>query len=364
MKKKGFFTLIVAAFTLVLSACGQETATGGGNAAADGPFVGISMPTQSSARWISDGNNLSDQLQALGFRTTLQFAEDVVEDQVAQIETMILQGVDILVIAAVDGAALTGVLAQANQNGIYVIAYDRLIMNSPYVSYYATFDNFYVGVMQGTFIVDYLGLSAGATGPFNIELFAGSPDDNNAWFFFNGAMSVLEPFINNGSLVVRSGQDEMSQVATLAWNASAAQARMDNLITAHYATERIDAILSPYDGISIGIISALRGAGYGTAAQPWPVITGQDALIPSVRSIIAGEQTQTIFKDTRVLAARTVGMIEALLAGNPAPVNDTVTYDNNVIVVPTYLIEPVQVTADNWYAVLVESGFYTADELN
>lgn len=361
MKKKDFLALVMIGFALVLVACGGVPATG--DTTATGPFVGISMPTQSSARWISDGNNLSDQLQALGFRTTLQFAEDVVEDQVAQIESMILQGVDVLVIAAVDGASLTGVLAQAHQNDIYVIAYDRLLMNSPYVSYYATFDNFYVGIMQGQFIVDALGLSAGATGPFNIELFAGSPDDNNAWFFFNGAMSVLEPFISNGSLVVRSGQDEMSQVATLAWNASAAQARMDNLITAHYATERLDAVLSPYDGISLGIISALRGAGYGTA-QPWPVITGQDALIPSIRSIIEGEQTQTIFKDTRVLAARTVDMIEALLAGEAAPVNDTVTYDNGVIIVPTYLIGPVQVTIANWYEVLVDSGFYTAEELS
>ena len=343
-----------------LAACDDDD-NGGGNG--ESGFVGISMPTQSSARWIADGDNLVDQLENLGFSTTLQYAEDIVENQVAQIENMIAQGVDILVIASVDGGALVSVLEQAAAEDIYVIAYDRLIMNSEHVSYYATFDNFGVGVMQGSFIIDALGIDDGETGPFNIELFAGAPDDNNAHFFFDGAMSVLNPHIESGVLNVRSGQDAMEQVATIRWNAAYAQDRMEDLLTANYQDERVDAVLAPYDGLSLGIISALRGAGYGSGDQPWPIITGQDALIPAIISIRAEEQTQTIFKDTRDLASRTVDMINALLSGEDATVNDTETYDNGVIVVPTYLLDPIEVTIDNWYEVLVESGYYTEDEL-
>ena len=347
--------LVAVIFIGLLAACDDGSGEAG--------FVGISMPTQSSARWISDGDNLVEQLQELGFRTTLQYAEDIVGNQVAQIENMIAQEVDVLVIAAVDGSALTNVLEQAAAANIYVIAYDRLIMNSDHVSYYATFDNFGVGVMQGSFIANALGINDGETGPFYIELFAGAPDDNNAHFFFNGAMSILEPHIDSGVLNVPSGQDTMEQVATIRWNAAYAQSRMENLITANFQDMHIDAVLSPYDGLSLGIISALRGFQYGTEGQPWPIITGQDALIPAIISIRAGEQTQTIFKDTRILASRTVDMINALLNGESATVNDTETYDNGVIIVPTYLIDPIEVTIDNWYEVLVESGFYTEGEL-
>ena len=385
MRKKNILTLLLVGFlVLFLTACeddnGNDTTEDTDNDAVeaveddedngndeqptgDGAFVGISMPTQSSARWVDDGNNLVEQLEALGYQTTLQYAEDIVENQVAQIENMIAQGVDVLVIAAVDGGSLTTVLQQAAAADIYVIAYDRLIMDSEHVSYYATFDNFYVGVMQGQFILDDLGISDGETGPFNIELFGGSSDDNNAWFFFDGAMSVLQPYIDNGTLVIQSGQDTMEQVATLRWDGAAAQDRMENLLSAFYGDERVDAVLAPYDGLSLGIISALRGVGYGSGDLDWPTITGQDALIPAIISIKAGEQTQTIFKDTRDLAARTVDMIDALLSGQPATVNDTETYDNNVIIVPTYLLEPVQVDINNWYEVLVESGYYTLDEL-
>ena len=365
MFKKGIFTLFLTVFAVfALTACGDEAGGSGENGGSgESGFVGISMPTQSSARWLADGANLEEQLQALGFQTTLQYAEDVPEDQVAQIENMIAQGVDVLVIAAVDGGALISVLEQAAAHDVYVIAYDRLIMNSEHVSYYATFDNYGVGVIQGSFIVDALGINDGETGPFNIELFAGAPDDNNAVFFFEGAMSQLQPHIDSGVLNVRSGQTAFEQIATIRWNAAYAQSRMEDLLTANYQGERVDAVLAPYDGLSLGIISALRGSGYGTGDQPWPIITGQDALIPAIISIKAGEQTQTIFKDTRDLASRTVDMVESLLGGEAATVNDTETYDNGVIVVPTYLLDPVEVTIDNWYEVLVESGYYTLDEL-
>ena len=357
--KISILLLVMIVVVGILSACDDDN--GGGNG--ESGFVGISMPTQSSARWIADGDNLVEQLEDLGFSTTLQYAEDIVENQVSQIENMIAQGVDVLVIASVDGGALASVLDQAAAEDIYVIAYDRLIMNSEHVSYYATFDNFGVGVMQGSFILDALGINDGETGPFNIELFAGAPDDNNAHFFFDGAMSMLNPYIESGVLNILSGQDAMEQVATIRWNAAYAQDRMEDLLTANFQDERVDAVLSPYDGLSLGIISALRGSGYGTSDQPWPVITGQDALIPAIISIKSEEQTQTIFKDTRILASRTVDMINALLGGEDATVNDTETYDNGVIVVPTYLIDPIEVTIDNWYEVLVESGYYTEDEL-
>jgi len=356
-------SLVVMAMLLVVSlaACGGG---GGAGGADDGVFVGISMPTQSSPRWVDDGNNLVAQLEDLGHRTILQYGEDVVADQIAQIEDMIVQGVDFLVIAAIDGAALGGVLAQAAEADIVVIAYDRLIMDTPDVSYYTTFNNFDVGVMQANAIVSGLGLDAGEEGPFNIELFGGSPDDNNAFFFYDGAMSVLDPHIDAGRLVVRSGQTGMEVVGTLGWAAERAQSRMEDLLTANYADARVDAVLSPYDGLSLGIISALRGAGYGTADQPWPVVSGQDAVRASVQSIIDGEQHSTVFKDTRDLAAATIRIIEALAAGEDAPVNDTETYHNNVFAVPSYLLGIVHVDINNWYEALIETGYYTADEFD
>jgi putative multiple sugar transport system substrate-binding protein len=325
--------------------------------------VGIAMPTQSSQRWIQDGNNMKDILESRGYAVDLQYAEDNIDAQVNQLENMIVKGVDCLVIASIDGESLTNVLEKAADADIPVIAYDRLIRNSPHVSYYATFDNYLVGVQQGGYIVDKLNLESGA-GPFNIEIFAGSPDDNNAYFFFNGAMDQLNPYIDNGQLVVRSGQTEFDRVATLRWDGATAQQRMDNIITANYISgQRVDAVLSPYDGISIGILSALKSAGYGTSSRPLPIVTGQDAELPSVKSILAGEQTHTVFKDTRVLAERAANMVDAVLQGKEAEVNDTTTYDNGVKVVPSYLCEPVSVDITNWEEALIDTGYYTADQL-
>jgi len=326
-------------------------------------LIGVAMPTQSSERWISDGANMKMQLEELGYKVDLQYAEDIVENQIAQLENMITKGAEVLVIAAIDGEAISNVLDKANEQGIRVIAYDRLIKNSPYVDYYATFDNFKVGVQQGGYIVDALDLESGA-GPFNVELFAGSPDDNNAYFFYDGAMSELQPYIDNGQLVVQSGQMGMDKVATLRWDGATAQARMDNILTAFYADgERVDAILSPYDGISIGVLSSVKNIGYGSSDLPLPIITGQDAELASVKSIIAGEQTATIFKDTRTLAKVAVSMVEAILTGSEPEINDTSTYDNGVKVVPSYLLEPISVDINNYEEVLIGSGYYTADQL-
>lgn len=324
--------------------------------------VGISMPTQSSARWISDGNSMVELFQEAGYQTDLQYAEDDIPNQLAQIENMIVRGVDVLVIASIDGTTLTTALENAAANGIHVIAYDRLIRGSENVDYYATFDNFTVGVQQAQSLVDGLEAS-GVEPPYNIELFGGSPDDNNAYFFYDGAMSVLQPLIDDGTMVVKSGQTGMDTVGTLRWDGSVAQARMDNLLSAHYTDDQVHAVLSPYDGLSIGIISSLRGVGYGSGDLPMPIISGQDAELPSVSAIIAGDQYSTIFKDTRELARVTVGMVEALINGTEPEINDTETYDNGVKIVPSYLLEPVLVTADNWEEVLIGSGYYTEDQI-
>jgi putative multiple sugar transport system substrate-binding protein len=356
--KKGLALLVVTALIFVLAACGSSNKEGSG----DSGYVGISMPTKSSERWVGDGANMVKEFEGLGYKTDLQYAEDVIENQVSQIENMITKGVDILVIAPIDGDSLSEVLDKADKAGIKVIAYDRLIKKTEHVSYYATFDNFKVGVLQASYIEEKLGLKDGK-GPFNIELFAGSPDDNNAYFFFDGAMSVLKPYIDSGKLVVRSKQTTMDQAATLRWDGAVAQSRMDNLLSANYASEKLNAVLSPYDGISIGILSSLKGVGYGSGSNPLPVVTGQDAELASVKSIIADEQTQTVFKDTRELAKKAVAMADSILKGKEVEVNNTETYDNGVKVVPAYLLDPVSVDKTNYKKVLVDSGYYTEDQL-
>ncbi len=329
---------------------------------ADGT-VGIAMPTKSSARWISDGNSMVEQFTAAGYDTDLQYAEDDIPNQLAQIENMITKGVDVLVIAAIDGTTLSNALENAAASGIKVIAYDRLIRDSGNVDYYATFDNFKVGVLQATNLVNGLKERYGDVKPWNVELFGGSPDDNNAYFFYNGAMSVIQPLVDDGSINIVSGQMGMDTVGTLRWDGAVAQARMDNLLSAHYTDKEIHGVLAPYDGLSIGILSSLKGVGYGSGDMKMPIVTGQDAEVPSVKSILAGEQYSTIFKDTRTLAGVTVGMVEAVLKGGEPEINDTSTYDNGVKVVPSYLLEPLPVTAANWEERLIATGYYTMDQI-
>ena len=379
MRRSSLASMMTAALALVvfLSSCGSAPAAGTGSTGAaataapaaggaaattDQKFVGISMPTKSSARWIADGDNMVKTFNDLGYKTDLQYAENQIPSQVSQIENMITKGVNVLVIAAIDGETLSDVLQQAKDKNILVIAYDRLIKKTANVDYYATFDNFKVGQLQAGTLETALGLKEGK-GPFNIELFGGSADDNNAFFFYDGAMSVLQPYIDSGKLVVGSTQTGMDKVATLRWDGATAQARMDNLLSAYYTDKRVDAVLSPYDGISIGILSSLKGVGYGSASQPLPVVTGQDAEVQSVKSIIAGEQTATVFKDTRELAKVVVNMVDASLSGKEVPINDTKTYDNGVKIVPSFLLVPVSVDVTNWEKTLIDSGYYTKDQI-
>src|SRR5882724_42830 len=283
--KSTSFALVLAAFA--------ATASGGSALAQSKPTIGIAMPTKSSARWIDDGNNIVKVLKERGYGADLQYAEDDIPNQLSQVENMVTKGVKVLVIAAIDGTTLSDVLKQAKAGGITVIAYDRLIRDTPNVDYYATFDNFQVGVLQAQSIEKELGLKEGK-GPFNIELFGGSPDDNNAYFFYNGSMSVLQPYIDSGKLVVGSGQMGMDKVATLRWDGATAQARMDNLLSAYYGKKRVDAVLSPYDGLSIGIISSLKGVGYGSSDQKMPVVSGQDAEVPSIKAMLRGAASRSL----------------------------------------------------------------------
>ena len=353
--------IIASALTVVMTlsvalgftACGTKDTS---------KLVGVAMPTKSSERWILDGDNMKKQLEGKGYTVDLQYGEDNIDNQVAQIENMISKGAKVLVVASIDGAALTDVLKKAGEADIKVIAYDRLIKGTDNVSYYATFDNFKVGVQQATSLVKGLGADT-KPGPFNIELFGGSPDDNNAFFFYDGAMSVLQPFIDKGTLVVKSGQVGMDKVSTLRWDAATAQSRMDNILSANYTTDKIDGVLSPYDGISIGILSSLKSVGYGKGDKAMPIVTGQDAEVASVKSIIAGEQYSTIFKDTRTLAEKCVKMVDAVFTGSEPEINDTKTYDNGKKIVPSFLCDPIPVDKTNYKEVVIDSGYYAENDL-
>ncbi|MFI7399551.1 multiple monosaccharide ABC transporter substrate-binding protein [Streptomyces sp. NPDC049541] len=354
-----------ASLALTLSACGQSSEGGSkeDKGSAKGGTIGIAMPTKSSERWIADGKNVVKDLQAKGYKTKLVYGEDDPDQQVSQIENLITQGVKGLIIAAIDNKSLNNVLQQAADAKIPVISYDRLILGTKNVDYYASFDNEKVGKLQGSYIVHKLGLDSGKKGPFNIELFAGSNDDNNTKYFFNGAMSVLQPYIDKKQLVVKSKQTALNQVTTLRWDGATAQKRMEDILTSTYTSGKVDAVLSPYDGISIGIIAALKSDGYGSAAKPLPVITGQDAELASVKSIIAGQQTQTVYKDIRKLAKVASDMVDDVLNGKKPEINDTKSYGNGVKTVPAYLLQPVSVDKTNYTKELVDTGYYTADQL-
>jgi putative multiple sugar transport system substrate-binding protein len=370
--------VVVAAVAALLAcsaaACGssEKTTDKQASGAADnaGALIGVTMPTRSSQRWNGDGQNVKKELEALGYKVDLQYAEDDIPTQVNQVENQITKGVRLLIIASIDGTAMTSQLQSAADAKIPVIAYDRLILKSPNVAYYATFDNFKVGVQQATSLLTGLGLlDAGgapgaAKGPFNVELFAGSPDDNNATFFYNGAMSVLRPYLDKGVLKVPSGQTGFPSIAILRWQARVAQDRMENLLTSTYrAGLKVDGVLSPYDGLSVGIVSALKSNGYGTAGQPYPVVTGQDAEVASVKSIIAGEQYSTIFKDYRDLARTSAQMADAVLKGSKPATNNDKDYDNGVKVVPSMLLDTTIVNKENYEKALIDSGFYTRAQL-
>ena len=342
-----------------LALCGVMTAAMAVSVSADGEKVGVSMPTKDLQRWNQDGANMEAELKEAGYEVELQFASNDPKTQLNQITTMIGNGCDVLVISAIEGDSLGKALDMAKENDIPVIAYDRLLMNSDAVSYYATFDNYMVGTVQGNYIVEALDLE-NAEGPFNLEITAGDPGDNNATYFYNGAMDVLKPYIESGKLVVKSGQTEFSDVATPQWKTETAQSRAENILSSYYADgSNVDVWLCSNDSTALGVETALAANYNGE----YPIITGQDCDIENTKNMIAGKQAMSVFKDTRTLASQVVKMVGQILSGEEVDVNDTETYDNGVIVVPSYLCEPVFADANNYKELLIDSGYYTEDQL-
>ena len=339
---------LVLALALVLSCASAMAAK-----------VGVSMPTKDLQRWNQDGENMEKLLKEAGFEVSLQFASNDVQQQLAQVETMINDGCEVVVIAAIEGSSLGAALDLAGEKGVKVIAYDRLLMDNANVDYYATFDNFKVGVVQGTYVKEALDLD-NAEGPFVVEFTAGDPGDNNAGFFFNGAMSVLKPYIDSGKIVVKSGQVNFEEVATPTWKTEVAQTRAETVLASYYADgSDIDAWVCSNDSTALGVTNALEANYTGK----WPIITGQDCDIANTKNMIAGKQAMSVFKDTRTLAAQVVKMVGQILNGETVDVNDEETYNNNVKVVPSFLCEPVFASVDNYKELLIDSGYYTEDQL-
>ncbi|KOU77806.1 sugar ABC transporter substrate-binding protein [Streptomyces sp. MMG1533] len=344
---------------LTLSACGQNSASS--ESSSEGGTVGVAMPTRASERWLTDGKSVVDGLKDKGYKTKLVYGDDDPKRQVSQIESLVKQGVDALIIAAIDAKSLNSVLQQAADKHIPVISYDRLILGTKNVDYYVSFDNEMVGRQEARHIIEKLGLEDGK-GPFNIELFAGSPDDNNTKYFYDGSMALLQPFLDSKQLVVPSGQTEMNQMTTLRWDGPTAEKRMSGLLSKWYGSKKVDAVLSPYDGISRGVLAALKSDGYGSDGKPLPVVTGQDAELDSVKSIIAGEQSQTVYKDIRALGEAATEMVDDILRDRVPRVDNRTDYNNGVKDVPVYLLQPESVDKSN-YDLLIRDGYYTAEEL-
>ncbi len=333
-------------------------ATDDGTSAATGTKVGVAMPTKDLQRWNQDGANMQSELEAAGYEVDLQYASNDVQTQVSQIENMINSGCNVLVVAAIEGSSLGEAMDMAAEKNIPVIAYDRLIMNSDAVSYYATFDNYKVGQVQGQYIIDQLDLE-NTSETFTMEITAGDPGDNNAGFFYDGAMDLLKPYIEAGTLVVKSGQVDFAEVATPAWATETAQSRMETILSSNYANEDLDVCLCSNDSTALGVENALAANYKGE----YPIITGQDCDIENTKNMIAGKQSMSVFKDTRTLASQVVKMVGQILSGETVDVNDTETYDNGTGVIPSYLCEPVFADKDNYKELLIDSGYYTEDQL-
>ncbi len=343
---------IVALLLCVLMLCASVCAVAEGK-------VGVSMPTKDLQRWNQDGENMKKLLEEAGYEVDLQFASNDVQQQLNQVTNMINSGCAVVVISAIEGSSLGSALDLAKEKGVAVIAYDRLLMESDAVSYYATFDNYKVGTVQGTYIKEALDLD-NAAGPFNMEVTAGDPGDNNALYFYQGAIDVLQKYIDEGKLIIKSGQLAFSDVATPTWKTEVAQNRASGIVSSFYADgSNIDVWLCSNDSTALGVINALEDNYDGE----WPIITGQDCDKPNVKKMIEGKQSMSVFKDTRTLAAQVVKMVGQILAGEAVDVNDTETYNNNVITVPSFLCEPVFGSADNYMELLIDSGYYKLEDV-
>ena len=379
MKKRILALALSASMALSLAACSGGDASGSGSGSGSNSNtgstgaqkVGIAMPTQSLERWNRDGSYLDEQFKSAGYETILTYSDNDTNRQVNDIQNMIAEGVDLLVISAIDGEALNTVMNEAGEAGIPVIACDRLIMNDN-ASYYVSFDNYPVGTLQGQYIVDPLDLD-NAAGPFNIELTAGDPADNNAGYFFNGAMDVLKPYIDSGKLVVVSGQTDFDTVATAGWDSQTAMERAQNILASYYADgTQVDVWLCSNDSTALGVSQAIQ-SDYAGSNQP--IITGQDGDEANLKNLVDGLQSMTVYKAVANEAVVTLDLGKAILSGATVDANlitdsgwefecsyDTESYNtSDGHNCPSFLLIPDVVTKDNMVEKLVDTGYYTQD---
>jgi putative multiple sugar transport system substrate-binding protein len=369
--KKMILGLLLLSFAASLGFAGGGSQSGGQRGASSKGLIGVVMPTRSEERWNKDGNAVKEGLERLGYTVDLQFSDDDIPTQLNQIDNMITNGVKALVIASIDGSSLGTQLENARAAKIPVISYDRLLMQSPNVDYYVSFDNYKVGRQMGQILVNGLVLDNPAKRPINLELFAGSPDDNNSVGFYQGAIDVLKPYLDSGVVAIPSGQIERTVIGTLRWDAAEAQKRMENLLSRYYSGNVVlDGILSPYDPISLSCLEACKAVGYGSAAgKPLPVVGGQDCIVASVKSIMGSEQYATVLKDTRSLGAATVELVDKIMNGQTVTGLDTASYPNgatvngNPYIVPSLLLDSVIVTKDNVQQDVIDTGYHTRAEL-
>ncbi|MDO4345006.1 MAG: sugar ABC transporter substrate-binding protein [Eubacteriales bacterium] len=355
MMRKG--TVMMAVCLTAAAAFGTMTAS------AEGKKIGISLSSKELARSLKDEEYLTEYLEELGYEVDVQFGQGDANIQASQVENMIMSGVDGLIISPWDGSSMTSVVQLAHENNIPAIAYDANILNSEYIDYYSADDLEEIGATQGRYIVEHLDLDNNED-TFNLEIVAGDPADSNATYFYNGAMEVLKPYIEDGSLNVPSGQIEFSVTGTPGWEASKAQTRMDNILSTYYTDKRVDAVLCSNDGVALGVISSLKSVGYGAEDMPLPITTGQDCDVASIKSIIAGEQTMTVFKDIRELAKNATYMIDCLVNGEEPVIEDYVIYNNGVKDVIAMVVEPKALDINNYQELLFDSGYYSEDVLD
>lgn len=372
MRKKFLAGLLVAAMVASMTACGSDP-TANNNSSSDKSSdsgkkkVGISMPTKSLERWNRDGSYLEEQFKKEGYDVEITYSDNDTDQQVNDIQNMISDNVDILVVAAIDGDTLSTVLADAKDQNIPVISYDRLIMNTDAISYYVSFDNYKVGQLQGQYIIDTLKLD-GSKKKYNMEVTAGDPADNNATFFYNGAMDTLKKYIDDGTIKIVSKQQDFESVATSQWSTDEALNRMQNILSSYYADgkNQLDIALCSNDSTALGVTQAIES---DYAGKNTPLITGQDGDVANLKNILDGKQAMTVYKAVANEAVVTLKLVKSVLDGNTPDESltkefdcecsyDTDSYDNGTGKIPSYLLTPEVITKDNYKEKLVDTGYY------
>ena len=350
MRKIAITTVAIAGVALMaLSGCSARSESGSGSDASgfkSGSTIGVALPDKTSENWVLAGKLFTDGLEKAGYKADVQYApsDNTASEQASQISTMNTKGAKVLIIGAYDGKQLGAQVKAAAANGAKVIAYDRIIQDSKNVDYYVAYNNEKVGELQGQALLDGMKERFPDAKSYNIELFSGAATDPNAKVFFDGALKVLQPKIDDGTLKVVSGQTAIGQTATPDWLAKNAQTRMDTLLAGNYSDKVLNGVLSPNDTLARAIIQSIDSAGKNTPVMP--VVTGQDSEAASIPLIMSGVQYSTINKDTAALVQQAIDMVKELSKGKKASTNSDAT-NNGTVDVPTFYLAPVLVTAAN-----------------